>query len=203
MGADALPLVLDWDGTVTEHDTLHMVMEEFGDLDVFRRMERELGQATLQEVIAAEMSTVRAPLDRVVAWLVETVRVRRGFAELVERWDPLVVSAGFHELIGPVLEREGLTARVVANRLDPRPSGWVARFASSSPCAVCGEPCKREAVAGLERIAFAGDGWSDRCVALRADRVFARAGLARYLDGRGVPYEPLTDFVDLAGRLAG
>ena len=28
-------LVLDWDGTVTERDTLHMVIERFGDLDVF------------------------------------------------------------------------------------------------------------------------------------------------------------------------
>jgi hypothetical protein len=31
-------LVLDWDGTVTERDTLHMVIERFGDLDVFHAL---------------------------------------------------------------------------------------------------------------------------------------------------------------------
>jgi hypothetical protein len=31
--------------------------------------------------------------------------------------------------------------------------------------------------------------------------VFARAGLASWLDERGVPYEPFSDFVDLAERL--
>ena len=39
------------------------------------------------------------------------------------------------------------------------------------------------------------------CVALRADRVFARAGLAQHLAGLGVPYEPLTDFVAMAAVL--
>jgi 2-hydroxy-3-keto-5-methylthiopentenyl-1-phosphate phosphatase len=66
---------------------------------------------------------------------------------------------------------------------------------------VCGEPCKRETVAGYDRFAYAGDGWSDRCVALRASRVFARDGLAAYLEAEGVPFEPLTDFVDLGRRL--
>ena len=31
--------------------------------------------------------------------------------ELVERHDPLIVSAGFHETIEPILEREGVRAR--------------------------------------------------------------------------------------------
>ena len=51
-------LVLDWDGTVTERDGLHMVLERFGDVRVFAALEEELGQTqTLQEVIAKEMAT--------------------------------------------------------------------------------------------------------------------------------------------------
>ena len=50
---EPLPLVLDWDGTVTERDTLHMAIERFGDLEVFHGLEDELGRAlTLDEVIA-------------------------------------------------------------------------------------------------------------------------------------------------------
>jgi 2-hydroxy-3-keto-5-methylthiopentenyl-1-phosphate phosphatase len=189
-----LPLVLDWDGTVTEADTLHLVIERFGDLDVFYALEAELGRRlTLREVIACEMATVKAPLEEVVDWLVEHVRLRAGFVELVAERDPLIVSAGFHELIEPVLAREGVTVRVVANSVAADPSGWRAIFPAAEPCAVCGEECKRAAVAHLPRFTYVGDGVSDRCVSLAAERVYARDGLARYLDGLGVPYVPYRD----------
>lgn len=196
-------LVLDWDGTVTEVDTLHMVLLEFGDPEVYLRTEQALGRKlTLHEVIALEFETVRAPLAEVQDFLVEHARVREGFAELARRFRPLVVSAGFHELIEPVLAREGVEVELYANRLEARPDGWRARFRDETPCPVCGEPCKRAALPP-GRVVYAGDGYSDRCAALAAERVFAVDGLAAYLEREGVAYEPLTDFVDLAARLDG
>jgi 2-hydroxy-3-keto-5-methylthiopentenyl-1-phosphate phosphatase len=198
-----LALVLDWDGTVTERDTLHMAIERFGDLGVFHAMERELeGEVTLDEVIATEMATIRAPLDEVVGWLLEHVRIRPGLRELVRRHDPLIVSAGFHELIDPVLEREGIDARLAANHVSADPGGWRASFPDGPVCEVCGERCKRGAVAGLGRFAYVGDGVSDRCVSLAADRLFARAGLARWLDEREIPYEPFEDLHDVSLALS-
>ncbi len=191
-------LVLDWDGTVTERDTLHMVIEQFGDLDVFHRLEAEVGhRLALNEVIAVEMATITAPLEDVVAWLLERARVRAGFAELARRHDPLIVSAGFHELIEPVLEREGVRAAVVANHVVDDPAGWRATFRGPDLCEVCGEPCKRLDVTGVDELVFVGDGVSDRCVALAADRVFARDGLAAWLDERGSPYERYDDLRDV------
>jgi len=198
----SVQLVIDWDGTVTETDTLHLVIERFGDLRVFHALEAEIGRRlTLHEVIACEMETITAPLEEVVGWLLENARIRPGFAELVDRYDPLIVSAGFHELIEPVLAREGVHARVVANHVVADPAGWRAAFTAAAPCAVCGEPCKRVSVAGIGPFAYVGDGISDRCVSLAADRVFARAGLARWLDGRGAPYEPFGDLHDVVGAL--
>ena len=122
-------LVLDWDGTVTERDTLHMMIERFGDLEVFRKLERQIGrELTLNEVIGVEMATISTPVREVVYWVLDTVTVRPGFAELVAAYDPLIVSAGFRELIEPVLAREGVVADVVANTLDPGPDGWRAVF---------------------------------------------------------------------------
>lgn len=194
-------LVLDWDGTVTEVDTLHLVLLEFGDPEVYLRTEEALGRRlTLHEVIALEFETVRAPLAEVQGFLVEHARVRAGFAELARRFRPLVVSAGFHELIEPVLAREGVEVELHANRLEARPGGWRALFRDESPCPVCGEPCKRAALPP-GRVVYAGDGYSDRCAALAAERVFAVGGLAAYLEREGVPYEPLTDFVELARSL--
>jgi 2-hydroxy-3-keto-5-methylthiopentenyl-1-phosphate phosphatase len=193
-------LVLDWDGTVTAQDTLHVAIERFGDIDVFRQAEVEYGRRlTVHEVIAMEMETITAPLEEVTSYLVEHVPVRPGFRELVERHDPLIVSAGFVELIEPVLSREGVEARVLANSLDPSPSGWRVRFRDETPCAVCGEPCKRAAVlAAGGDVVYVGDGISDRCAALAAGRVFARDGLARWLDEQGVPYESFEDLRDVA-----
>ena len=116
-------LVLDWDGTVTERDSLHMVIERFGDLEVFDALEEELGgRMTLDEVIGLEMATITAPFDEVVDWLRANVRIRPGFSELVEAHDPLIVSAGFHETIEPILRREGVEARIVANHVTPDPA---------------------------------------------------------------------------------
>jgi 2-hydroxy-3-keto-5-methylthiopentenyl-1-phosphate phosphatase len=48
---------------------------------------------------------------------------------------------------------------------------------------------------------YAGDGFSDRCIALAATRVFARDGLADYLETRTVPFERFDDFNDVARAL--
>jgi 2-hydroxy-3-keto-5-methylthiopentenyl-1-phosphate phosphatase len=50
-------------------------------------------------------------------------------------------------------------------------------------------------------VVYAGDGHSDYCAALAADRVFALGGLARWLERRGVAFTPLTDFRRLASEL--
>jgi 2-hydroxy-3-keto-5-methylthiopentenyl-1-phosphate phosphatase len=195
-------VVLDWDGTVTEVDGLHLVLLEFGDEAVYEAHEARLGrELTLHEVIAGEFRSVHAPLPEVAAWMREHARVRAGFADFAREHDPLVVSSGFHELIEPVLEREGVELDVRANRLDPAPDGWRVLFRNDEPCPVCGEPCKRRDVAGLDGFVYVGDGFSDRCVALAASRVFARDGLARYLVREGVPFEPFTDFVELGRAL--
>jgi 2-hydroxy-3-keto-5-methylthiopentenyl-1-phosphate phosphatase len=197
-------VVVDWDGTVTEIDGLHLVLLEFGDEEIYEAHEARLGrELTLHEVIAGEFRSVRAPLPEVVEWMRENARLRPGFAEFARAHRPLVVSSGFHELIEPVLEREGLELEVRANRLDPHPDGWRVLFRSDEPCPMCGEPCKRADVAGIGEFAYAGDGFSDRCVAEAASHVFARDGLAEYLAKRSVSFEPFDDFYDVSAALAG
>ena len=198
-------LVLDWDGTVTERDTLVAVILRFGDKAVFDRLDGEIGRTRTQhEVIAAEVDTLDATLDEMTRYLLETVGVRPGFRELAERYRPTIVSAGFHELIEPLLAREGIELVVHANRLEPTAAGWRAVSSDTRPCLVCGEACKRAAMLdGGQPVTFVGDGISDQCAALGADRVFARDNLARWLDEQGAAYEPWVDFDELAHTMAG
>jgi 2-hydroxy-3-keto-5-methylthiopentenyl-1-phosphate phosphatase len=196
-------LVLDWDGTVTVEDGLVLVLREFGDARLLEELEPMVGvDLTLHEEIALEFASVRAPLEDVVTWVKEHVHVRPGLHELAERYQPTILSSGFVELIEPVLEREGIRGlEVVANGLDPRPDGWRVLWRDEAQCAECGEPCKRGALAG-DHVVYVGDGYSDRCAALSARRVFARDGLAAYLERRGLAYERFADLRDVVKGLA-
>jgi 2-hydroxy-3-keto-5-methylthiopentenyl-1-phosphate phosphatase len=198
-----MQMVVDWDGTVTERDGLDLVLREYGEPGVYEKYEARLGrELTLHEVIAGEFWTVRAPLEEVVAWVRENIVLRDGFLEFARRHEPVVVSSGFHELIEPVLDREGLRLVVLANRVDARPEGWRVVFRNEAACSVCGQPCKRSATAALHPFVFVGDGFSDHCVAEAASRVFARDGLSDYLAARGVAFERFEDFRDV-DRLLG
>jgi 2-hydroxy-3-keto-5-methylthiopentenyl-1-phosphate phosphatase len=197
-----LYLILDWDGTVTVRDTLWMLLERYGDRAVFERMEAGLGTTySHREVMETEMATITAPLDVAVAFLVAEAEVRPGFRPLVERFRPLVLSSSFHETIEPVLAREGVQVDLVANRIEARPDGWRVHWTDDAPCPECGELCKRRSLPSDGTVVYAGDGYSDRCAALAADRVFARGGLARYLAARGVAFEPFDDLDDIAAAL--
>ena len=117
-------LFVDWDGTITVQDSLVQVIHEFGDPALLAELEPRVGvDLTLHEEIALEFAAITAPLEEVVAWVLEHVEVRPGLAELAEL-DPVVVSAGFRELIEPVLAREGVELEVLANTVEARPGGW-------------------------------------------------------------------------------
>jgi 2-hydroxy-3-keto-5-methylthiopentenyl-1-phosphate phosphatase len=195
-------VVVDWDGTATERDTQWMILEAFGDVAVFNRVEEGLqsGALTHREVMEVEWATVVAPLAEVRTWLLARARLRPGFRELVERHGPLILSSGFHELIEPVLARDGVAARVRANHVDPQADGWRVLWTSDSDCAVCGEACKRGSLPAGS-VVYVGDGYSDRCAAQAADRIFARDGLADFLAREGVPFEPFDDLHDVAAAL--
>ncbi|MEO5575737.1 MAG: haloacid dehalogenase-like hydrolase [Gaiellaceae bacterium] len=195
-------LFIDWDGTVTVRDSLVQVIHEFGDPALLAKLEPRVGvDLTLHEEIALEFAAIVAPLDDVVSWVLDHVTVRSGLRSLAEL-RPVVVSAGFHELIEPVLRREGIDLEVLANRVDAQPDGWRVRFRDTTACATCGEPCKRGSLSSGPYV-YVGDGYSDRCAALAAERIFARDSLARHLDELGVAYEPFEDLDDVATLLRG
>ena len=198
-------IIVDWDGTVTTEDTLIKALEQFGDWNVYLEAAAALerGEITLHEEIRRDAATITAPLVEVTRWLCDHVELRAGFHELAGLYRPIIVSSNFRQLIEPILEREGVALEVRANEVEWRPDGWRATFRGTDTCGTCGEPCKRAALPPANGpIAYVGDGYSDRCAAQLADRIFARDGLARYLDDQGVPYQRYDDLHDVVRLLA-
>lgn len=179
-----------------------MLIEEFGDREIFAATEGALERGmSLHEAIAVEMRTLTLALEDAVVWVREHVTVRPGFRAFAEEHRPIILSSGFTELIEPVLEREGVSLEVHANRLDVRADGWHAIWRDEAQCAECGQACKRGGLPTGSPVVYVGDGYSDHCAALAADRIFARDGLARYLDREAVAYEPFVDFAELGAEL--
>ena len=186
-------IVVDFDGTITERDTLDEMCRIYAP-EAWAAAEGDLQQRTmtLREVIAAE--------------------IRAGFADFVraaeEAGDRIViVSSGFESVIRPVLERAGLGhLEVVAHDVRFTPDGGVVDFRHGKPCPVCGEECKRSVVDAMRdgrEVAYVGDGYSDRCASKAADIRFARRALAQHLDREGVDYIRFDDFTTVRDELLG
>lgn len=205
-------IAVDFDGTVTESDLLDTIASRFGDPVVYQEVDDGLdeGRLPLREVITREFEPVRRPLEEIVEWELDNVSIRPGFKEFIDLaqgrgWRVVIVSSGFHELIEPILEREGVDVELHANRVDPSTEGWRVHWRYDESCDSCGESCKRSIVqelAGGGELVYIGDGYSDRCAAEASDLVFATRGLAKYLDERGIPYERFDDFHDVARSLS-
>src|SRR3954469_4726477 len=176
-------VILDWDGTSTLDDTMDALVRELGDASLLD-VHLDRSEITLHEIIERELGSIRVPLAEAQQWLVENVPLRPGFHERVAAHDPLLLSSNVRQLIEPVLEREGVELELIANELEP---GWKVRWRDDTICDACGQPCKRGTLPEGELV-YVGDGFSDRCAALAADRVFATGALARFLDAEGVAY---------------
>jgi 2-hydroxy-3-keto-5-methylthiopentenyl-1-phosphate phosphatase len=205
-------IVVDFDGTITERDTLDQMVRRHAPA-LYDEVEEDLhaGRISLRECIRREFEAIRGDHDQIVAEAVDEARVRAGFAEFVEAARAaghrvVVVSSGFESVIRPVLARAGAgDVEVLAHEVRFTPEATEVEFRHGDRCDVCGQECKRSVVRELRdgngSVVYVGDGYSDRCAALDADRVFARRTLAAYLDDEGVGYQPFDDFVQVREAL--
>jgi 2-hydroxy-3-keto-5-methylthiopentenyl-1-phosphate phosphatase len=208
-----LLIACDFDGTITRRDTLHVIVEEYGEHGMWDELTPLLqaGVITLEEAMSREFACVRAAADQVRALVAERCPIRPGFVEMVD-WAAdeghrlVVLSNGFRSVIGPVLADAGLGGLdVVANDARFGADGCVIEWADRGPrCERCDRPCKRAPLRERwrgETLVYLGDGISDRCTCLLADVIFARDGLAEHLSATGVAYTPFEDFHDVVRRL--
>lgn len=201
-----LLIACDFDGTITQRDTLHVIVEAFGAAGLWAELEPRLrsGEISVEQAMQEEFAAVRATPAQIRDVVRERAPVRAGFREFARWCDDaghrlIVFSNGFRCVIEPVLDDVGLAGlEVVAHDAAFSADGcrlvWSARGAR---CSLCGRRCKRQPLRERwdgEELVYLGDGISDRCVSLLADVIFARDGLAEHLAGEGVAFELFDDF---------
>jgi 2,3-diketo-5-methylthio-1-phosphopentane phosphatase len=192
----SLHIFSDFDGTITEKDTLVFLATSLGGgpqmVEAVGRLINE-GKLSLRDGIAGEMRSIRVPFVEAARILREQVRIDPGFP-LLSRWCekreiPLtVLSAGFHQIIDLFLPRDQFPKlSILANELLPdEKTGWRCIFRDPTPF---GHDKARTLQMARERgeyVIFIGDGLSDRQAAEAADLVFAKHSLAEYCRARGI-----------------
>jgi len=208
-------ITCDFDGTITNEDTLDLLVRRFAP-GVWQAMEVGLlsGELSLTQAMQEEFRQVRVSERRAVDYVLSRVRVREGFADLVEwasarRHELVIVSAGIRTLIDPVLAAAGLPyLHIHAGDALFTAEGALLSFPPSPAECIdgCGH-CKRDTIRAHAPfpgpLVYVGDGYSDYCPAREADIVFARASLANHLEGEGVSFYPFEDFHTVVSTLDG
>lgn len=207
-----LAILIDYDGTISLTDVTDIVMSEHAPNVWEEATARyDAGLMGSRRLMAWEIDYVEADLDALLA----TAAVQPhdpGFVPFVRRAQAAgipaeVVSDGFGFFIRPALEALGVgDLPVVTARTTVTAGRTTIEFPNGHPrCQVCGT-CKRERVlahrAAGRRVAFIGDGESDRYAAGYSDVVFAKHSLERICLEAGWPFQRWTAFSEIDRWLA-
>lgn len=206
-----LHLFSDFDGTITEQDTLIFLTTRLGGgAPLIEQIGRALraGEMSLRAGIAAEMRSIHRPFSAAVGLLRAEVRIDPGFAPLAawcaQQQIPLtVLSAGFRQLIDLFLPRaEFPHLQILANEIEPDETrGWQCHFRDDTDHGHDKAAALRAAQVRGEYVVFIGDGLSDRAAAEAADEVFAKHALADYCRARHIACHEFQTFAEILPQL--
>jgi 2-hydroxy-3-keto-5-methylthiopentenyl-1-phosphate phosphatase len=207
-------IITDFDGTVTDRDTLATLLDRFGSpewVSIEEQVERD--QLTVDEAFQRQMALLNVSLEEALCTLDDVIEVDDGVGYCAEKAIEAggrftVVSAGFREIINHLLEGkipDGVA--IHANELEIQNGRWKV-IPSPSPkirglCTHCKRYWVEKAREAGDVVVYVGDGFTDRCPAEAADHVYAKDSLLRYRRGVGLDVSPLRDFRSLWFDLVG
>lgn len=197
----------DFDGTITSNDLVQSMLARFATAE-WREIEAEWEAGRIGARTCLELQTrlIRVFEPELAAWVDEQPvdPDTAGFFADCGRLglDVRILSDGYDWLIRRVMRRLGLShIPIVANRLTYAGDGrWTVEFANQRAGCDAGT-CKCAAVSQAHRRIHIGDGRSDVCVSDVAELVFAKNGLLRSRNTRGLPSVPFTSFAEIRAQL--
>ena len=202
-------VLLDFDGTIAPDDPTDRLLERFADPS-WRDIEADwqAGKISSHECMEQHAALLRATPEELDA-AIQTFRIDPAFPAFVDfcrhrSIDLTIVSDGFDRVLRAVLEREQVSVRFFANRLDWQGGDrWKLGFPYAQPeCRSRGGNCKcSHGVGRRGPCVVIGDGRSDFCMAQRADYVIAKAALLDFCRQRALPHASFSTFDDVTARL--
>jgi len=203
----------DFDGTVTERDTLDAMYDAFGPPD-WPALVKDLHAKGLRSrrIIQKLLATFNVTRREMVEFL-RTIPLRRGFVEFREfcranDYELILMSEGVGLSVQTVLHERGIDdlpyfGNTLVRGADGR---WTTLNPHRHPdCADCGNCKSRHLIERKKRgdaVIYVGDGPTDRCAAKVADFVFATGYLTRFCEKHDIPFVPFETFEDVAREMS-
>lgn len=192
----------DFDGTITNRDSIVFLTEEYGRGPEFRRQVVDAireGEITVFEAIRRELETVKLTWPQARRVLLENIQVDPTFPRFADwcgrrGWPLAVVSSGLEPVVS--LFVGGLGVPVFAHPVECRKTGWIYRKRKDRD-----KVGVLKAARGKGRVVYIGDGLSDLPAIPLSDLLFACGYLAEHCARQGVPHHPFDDFDDIRRRL--
>lgn len=207
-------LVSDFDGTVTEKDFFERALAHLHAEAMPDYWEDYLvGRRSHFEALRGIFSHLRGGEEQILAIARET-RFDPTFRESIEKlrsaeWDVVIASAGCDWYIDRLLREHGIQVTIVSNpgriaedgsleMVSPRDSPFFSPETGIDKSAVV-----RWALDQFETVAFVGDGRPDEVPARQVAPAcrFARGWLAGRFTSDGTPFQPFTQWSDIAEKM--
>jgi 2-hydroxy-3-keto-5-methylthiopentenyl-1-phosphate phosphatase len=208
MRKQQIQIFCDFDGTITNGDTVDLLLETLAD-DQWKAIEERWvkGEIGSRECMALQVPLIRGGWDAMLQVL-DTVKVDRSFATFVQwcrlRHIPIaIVSDGIDRVIKHILKRENIKLdNVWANHLVETADGKLGlQFPKNDHRVVCPSGlCKCQVLdkAGPQPLKVViGDGRSDFCWANNADLLFAKDKLLAHCNKNNIAHVPYDNFVQI------
>lgn len=198
-------ILCDFDGTITNQDSIIFLTEQFGAGPEFRHGMRQAikeGRVSVYEAVRQELATLRISWEEAVKALKLSIFVDPTFPGFVKwckdnEYSLAVVSAGMEPVIDLFIGHLELPS--FAQSLEVTPQGWDYRKKESNDKERIISDARKDGT-----LVHIGDGTSDVVAIPYADLLFAKVGsyLADYCESHHVPYIPFENFNDVREAIA-
>ena len=206
--APKIKIFTDFDGTITEIDSLNMVLDEFAVSD-WRPIEDKVTSHEIseKEALQAEFDLVNTSLNDAIEFLNKNAIIDPTFKKFAE-WcksnsiELIVLSGGFREFIHPIFNKFGINnLEIHSNSLNVNNNSWKVVQSELPKINYLCNHCKTNHLVEARRQGFKtvyiGDGNTDRCPAENADIIFAKNSLADYLRNKNKKFYEYQNFNEI------
>ena len=194
-GQMSIEIFADFDGTVTDRDSIVFLTQKFGGGEEYRQQALTRygkGEIDLFELIREELATVTVPWDKAARALSENISVDPHFPPFVKwcghgGYPVSVVSSGILQVVSLFIGDSGVPFH--AHPVEMKESGWLYQKDERADKA----NVLRDAKARC-KVVFIGDGISDISAVPYADFLFAKSRLADYCREHAIPFFSFRNF---------
>lgn len=204
--------IVDFDGTISQKDTLDAMLERFAD-PAWETLEQSwlAGEIDAVECMSQQVSMIRADQLSLEKFFRE-IKLDYGFKAFYQYASQIgkviIASDGLDQAIKISMQHAGFpSVPFFSNHLNYEPNGIKMTFPNRQANCQGGNGNCKCAVAQSqkqypnEKIVLVGDGKSDACIAAKADVVFAKGKLIKHCETHNIPHTPFSNFEEVLAHI--